>query len=808
MNLQRNEIVNPNHQDDKAPATPAFAAGVTKGRNPSAVGGRSSGEKFREVVLVVNDLAEQLDLIGTVLQLSGYNFITAMDGYEGYEVALAQRPDLIISDVLMPRLDGIQMCHLIRAHPDLCRIPILLVSAFRKDNESVVEGLQAGADDYMEVPFDPMRLIAKVSQVIERRHAEKKLLESEERCRDLIENAHDLIYSHDLEGNYTSINKAGEHITGYRQEEVLRMNLAQTVAPEYLEKAHQMIARKLAGEKVTIYDLEILAKDGRRVAVEVNTRLVYRDGVAVGVQGIARDITERKRAEAALREAEEKYRSIFENAVEGIFQSSCDGRFIAVNPAMARILGYASPEELIARRTDIEVPYYVDANCRSELEQTLAEQGLVVGFECEIYRKDLSRVWTVKNIRAIRDEQGAVLYYEGSIEDITERKTLEEQLRQAQKMEAIGQLAGGIAHDFNNLLTAIGGYSEISMTLLQAEDPLRHNLEEIKKAGDRAAALTHQLLAFSRKQVLQPKVLDLNSIVSELEKMLRRLIGEDIELCTALNPELGSIKADPGQIEQVIMNLSVNARDAMPQGGKLTIATENVFFTEEFVGQHGALLPGAYVMLAVSDTGTGIDEKTKMHLFEPFFTTKEVGRGTGLGLSTVYGIVRQSGGNIWIHSEIDQGTTFKIYLPLINDNASEYKRSPEPEEFLKGSETILLAEDEEMVRHLVRDVLKKYGYEVLEVSNGGAALLICEHHQGQIDLLVTDVIMPEVSGRELENRLRQVRPDMKVLFMSGYMGNSHIENDSIDSDIPFLQKPFTTQALVRKVREVLQAAKN
>jgi two-component system, cell cycle sensor histidine kinase and response regulator CckA len=432
----------------------------------------------------------------------------------------------------------------------------------------------------------------------------------------------------------------------------------------------------------------------------------------------------------------------------------------------------------------------------------------VVGFECEIYRKDLSRIWIVENIRAIRDEQGSVAYYEGSLEDITERKMLGEQLRQSQKMEAIGQLAGGIAHDFNNLLTAINGYSEMSMALLQAEDPLRHNLEEIKKAGDRAAALTRQLLAFSRKQVLQPKVLDLNAIVSDMEKMLRRLIGEDIELRTAFNPELGSIKADPGQIEQVIMNLVVNARDAMPQGGKLTIETENAFFVEEYVGQDSTIVPGAYVMLTVSDTGTGIDEKTKMHVFEPFFTTKEAGRGTGLGLSTVYGIVRQSGGNICIDSEVGQGTTFKIYLPLIDDDAPEYKRSPEPQEFLKSSETILLAEDEEMVRHLVRDVLKTYGYQVLEASNGGAALLICERHLGPIHLLLTDAIMPEMSGRELEKRLRQLRPDLKVLFMSGYMDDSLIEANSIDSNIPFLQKPFTTQALVRKVREVLQADKN
>jgi two-component system, cell cycle sensor histidine kinase and response regulator CckA len=384
---------------------------------------------------------------------------------------------------------------------------------------------------------------------------------------------------------------------------------------------------------------------------------------------------------------------------------------------------------------------------------------------------------------------------------------LGEQLRQAQKMEAIGQLAGGIAHDFNNLLTAIGGYSEMSIRQLQAEDPLRHNLEEIKKAGDRAAALTRQLLAFSRKQVLQPKVLDLNSIVSEMEKMLRRLIGEDLELGTALDPELGSIKADPGQIEQVIMNLAVNARDAMPAGGKLTIETENVTLNEGYAEQHLAVAPGAYVMLAVTDTGTGMDEKTKTRIFEPFFTTKEVGKGTGLGLSTVYGIVKQSGGNISLHSEVGRGTTFKIYLPLIDEGAPEYKRSPEPEESLKGSETILLAEDEEIVRNLLRDVLKRYGYQVLEATNGGAAFLICERYEGAIHLLLTDVIMPEMSGRDLENRLRQLRPEMKVLYMSGYMDDSIVQHGIIDSAIPFLQKPFTTEALARKVRAVLQTDK-
>ncbi|HKC66268.1 MAG TPA: PAS domain S-box protein, partial [Pyrinomonadaceae bacterium] len=508
-----------------------------------------------------------------------------------------------------------------------------------------------------------------------RKHAEQELSKSEERYRDMVENAHDIIYSHDLEGNYTSINKAGERIMGYTREETLGMSFRQIVAPEYLEKVRQMIARKLAGEEATAYDLEIIAKDGRRIAVEVNTRLVYQNNVAVGVQGIARDVTERRQ--------------------------------------------------------------------------------------------------------------------------------LEEQLRQAQKMEAVGRLAGGVAHDFNNLLTAITGYSDLTLRRLRPEDPLRRNVEEIKKAGDRAASLTRQLLAFSRKQVLQPKVLDLNAVVSDMEEMLQRLIGEDIELRTMLAPELGSVKADPGQIEQVIMNLAVNARDAMPQGGKLTIETANVYLNEGYATRHIAVKPGPYVMLAVSDTGEGMSEETQSRIFEPFFTTKEMGKGTGLGLSTVYGIVKQSGGNIWAYSEVSEGTAFKIYLPRVGETAEVYKPHHEVEENLDGTETILLAEDDERVRGLVRAVLEDYGYRVLAAENGGAALAISERHSGPIHLLLTDVVMPEISGSELADRLARSHPEMRVLYMSGYTDESIVHHGVLDADMPFIQKPFEPDALGRKVRELL-----
>ncbi|MBI4483969.1 MAG: response regulator [Acidobacteria bacterium] len=399
----------------------------------------------------------------------------------------------------------------------------------------------------------------------------------------------------------------------------------------------------------------------------------------------------------------------------------------------------------------------------------------------------------------------AVLRAVREVEEHSERKKLEEQLRQAQKMEAIGQLTGGIAHDFNNLLTVINGYADLSLARLPEKDPAHKHLEEIRKAGHRAASLTHQLLAFSRQQILEPKVLDLNAIVVEMEKMLRRLIGEDIELACALAPDLGRVKADSGQIEQVIMNLAVNARDAMPQGGKLTIETANVELDEAYARNHVAVRPGAYVLLAVSDTGCGMDKEVQSHLFEPFFTTKEPGEGTGLGLSTVYGIVKQSGGNIWVYSEPGHGATFKIYLPAVEEVVAV--ASPEGARPLAmgGSETILLAEDDEPVRNLARQILEMHGYTVLEAQNGREALEICKRHEGPIHLMVTDVVMPQMSGRDLADRAAQLRPGIKLLYLSGYTGKAIVQHGVLEPGVAFLQKPFTPDALARKVREVLDA---
>jgi len=388
--------------------------------------------------------------------------------------------------------------------------------------------------------------------------------------------------------------------------------------------------------------------------------------------------------------------------------------------------------------------------------------------------------------------------------DVTERKLLEQQLRQSQKLEAIGQLAGGVAHDFNNLLTAIIGFSDLLLRQVDADARIRTEIEEINSAGKRAAALTSQLLAFSRRQVLQPVLLDLNDVVVNIEKMLRRLIGEDIDIVTVAEARHGWIKIDPGQTEQILMNLALNARDAMPNGGKLTIETSSVELDETYTRTHPEVVPGRYVLLAVSDTGFGIDTETQLHIFEPFFTTKDQGKGTGLGLSTVYGIVKQSGGHIWVYSEPGHGATFKVYLPRV-DAAGDSQIAPsDAPKSLQGSERVLLVEDDEAVRTLARLVLEEHGYTVFSAENGPRAIEAFGSLAGTIDLVITDVIMPQMSGAELAKLLREMHSDLSVLYVSGYTEEATIHRGVLDEGVEFLQKPFTPQALARKVREVIE----
>ncbi len=542
---------------------------------------------------------------------------------------------------------------------------------------------------------------------------------------------------------------------------------------------------------------------------------------------------ERKRAEELDR--------FFSLSIDMLCIAGFDGYFKRLNPAWEQTLGFA-PEELLAR------PYIEFVHPEDRLRTVAEAQKLTTGvhtisFENRYLSKDGSYKWLLWNATPTLDRQ--LIYaiardvtdrksaeeeiwklnqelerrvverttqleraYKELQDQIAVRKRAEEQFLQAQKMEAVGRLAGGIAHDFNNLLTIISGYSQVLSERVATDPTLRGYVTEISKAADRAAALTRQLLAFSRQQVLAPQVLDLNAVVTNIEKMLRRTIGEDIDLTAIPGPGLGMVKADPVQIEQVIMNLVVNARDAMPKGGRLTIETANVELDEAYARNHVAVTPGQYVMLAVSDTGQGMDAQTQARIFEPFFTTKEKGKGTGLGLATVYGIVKQSGGNIWVYSEPGQGAAFKVYLPRVQEAVTGAEPAPAHAAHPRGTETVLLVEDEVSLRSMIRGVLESNGYRVLDARNGEDALVVSQQHRGPIHLLLTDVVMPQMGGRDLADHLAPLYREMKVLYMSGYTDDAIVHHGVLNPGTAFLQKPFTPAALARKVREVLDAPAN
>jgi PAS domain S-box-containing protein len=524
------------------------------------------------------------------------------------------------------------------------------------------------------------------------------------------------------------------------------------------------------------------------------------------------DLEVLRESQAALRASEERFRSIFENAAIGITTVSPEGRILQANPAYCQLVGYSEAE--LQRMSVLDITHPDDRAATGDVIADFHSGGRHGPYRLEkrYLRKDGTTAWGLVSARWILDAQGRPTHGIGLVQDIGEKKRAEEalhrseeQLRQAQKMEAVGRLAGGVAHDFNNLLTVIGGRSDLLARRLPEDDRLQAEVAAIQQAAKRAAALTGQLLAFSRKQVLQPRILDLNKVVADSDKMLRRLIGEDIELSTILRPGVGNVKADPGQVEQVILNLAVNARDAMPTGGKLIIETAGMQFDETYVARHPPAVAGRYVMLALSDTGCGMDLETRARLFEPFFTTKEKGKGTGLGLATVYGIVKQSEGYIWVYSEPGLGSTFKIYLPRVEGAVETELQDTAPEGSLDGSETILLAEDESVVRELVREILRHRGYRVLEARDVTEARRISESHPDVIHLLLTDVVMPRMSGRELALSLAPLRPAMRVLYMSGYTDDAVVLHAIIEAKAAFLQKPFTPVALARKVRDVLEA---
>ena len=566
-----------------------------------------------------------------------------------------------------------------------------------------------------------------------------------------------------------------------------------------INQLEPQIRRSLAQSGKWSSQLSLRRPDGTMLSTEMTVALMSDGGTVCA----CRDLSQREEAEKARAQAEAKYRTLVEqvNAITYIAEIGINGQWHYVSPQIESILGYTPEEWLAVSRQWAELIHPDDLAIVKAAEEG-SQKGEPFQAEFRVKRKDGREVW-LNDTGVVVPGSNSHPVMEGIIVDITERKILETQLQQSRRMEAVGRLAGGIAHDFNNLLTIITGYTDLALSRASVPLDLRNDIERIENAAARAAALVRQLLAFSRKQVLQPKTLDLNAIVVNMDKLLRRLIDDHIEMITRVHDNLGKVKADPAQIEQVIMNLVVNARDAMPNGGRLILETSNVDLDSAYAVDHVSLKPGRYVMLAVSDTGVGMDAGTVAHIFEPFYTTKESGRGTGLGLSTVYGIVKQSGGYIWVYSEPGYGSTFKVYLPRVEDLVEQEEPKPVPFVGQRGTEVVLLVEDEEAVRDLVHTILIGQGYDVIVALDPRHAEEIARDYPGEIQVLLTDVVMPVTSGRELAARIMKTRPDIRVLYMSGYTENVITSGGLLERGLAFLQKPFSPAVLVQKVREVL-----
>jgi len=789
---------------------------------------RPQALRSRPQVLLVDDDPIQLKLSRLRLEEAGYRVVTAGNADEALEKTHAEPPDAILSDVWMGEVDGFNLCRKVRENPRFANVPVILLSAHCDDAKDRELSARVGATQLVaRTPdFDaelaalettlnqaaPVACEASGTALYEqmlRRNASQitrligQVQSAENRYRMLFEHASDPIALLTPDGVILEANRRCQTLVGVPAERFVGRHLAEFAAPGHAASGLAEFRRVLAGGGGRTATIALQNANGDKLLMEFALSTLEIAGEPT-VLSIGRDVTLERLAREELAAAEARYRSLVERIPDVIWTATPEGRIVFATPNLARVMGY-TPEELdaqsIAQREQIVHP-----DERQMFRDALAafrEHGRPFDIEYRILRRDDRYTWVRNRIIGWREQDGVRLV-EGIMSDINDRKLLELSLHQAQKMEAIGQLTGGIAHDFNNILAAILTNSHLLMESLEGD--ARHaDANEIREAAERAAALTRQLLAFSRRQVLEPIVVDLNHALDGVKRMLCRVIGEDIALTLVPAPDLGAVRVDLGQLEQVIMNLAVNARDAMPAGGRLTLETANVDLLEEYDANEGRVPAGQYVMLAVSDTGCGMDAGTRSRIFEPFFTTKEVGKGTGLGLSTCYGIVKQSGGHIWVYSEVGHGSVFKIYLPRVEGASVQARPSCLPRApKLTGSETILLVEDDERVRSSVTRVLKQGGFRLLVARDGEDAVSLARAHVGKVDLLLTDVVMPGRSGPELAATIRD-EIGCKVLFMSGYSDHAALRGGDLSLAAGFIQKPFSPDQLIRKAREVLDA---
>jgi two-component system, cell cycle sensor histidine kinase and response regulator CckA len=750
-------------------------------------------------ILIIDDDPGTCQTIGDILELHGYAVQTAAAGGEALAALAQGSVDAAILDIQLPDVPGLELMRTIKtSHPGL----EVIVITGHASISNAVQALNGAAFAYLTKPFDTEHLMVVVDKALEKKRLERALRESEERYRLVAEHIQDVILLVDLEGRMAFVNRRGEELTGYTAAEVRDRPLASLLSPEGGAAAEARIRAACSGHDVDpFFETELVRRDGSRVWIEANVANVHKDGQLVGRLAVMRDISSRRHTEAALRETSQTLRTLIDASPVAIMSLDLGGRVTLWNRSAERMFGW-SHQEILGQSLPT-----VPEDKRAEFEAAIAQnrRGEASVYETQRKRKDGSLVNVLTSTAAILDSEGRVAATMAIIVDVTEQKQLEEQLRQAVKMEGIGRLAGGIAHDFNNLLTVIAGRIYLLMSQLPAGHAMRPDLQLIEQTGERAATLTKQLLAFSRKQILAPIVLDLNNVVTSMKQLLERALGEDIDLIIDLDPSLGRVLADQGQLEQVILNLAVNARDAMPDGGQLVLETSNVEVDETYLRQHVDLRPGSYVALAVTDNGIGMAAETLARLFEPFFTTKEVGRGTGLGLATAYGIVRQSNGHITVYSEPGHGTTFRVYLPKAEGNvaATVAVETSTP----SGTETVLLVEDDLNLRTLAHAILQQQGYIVLEAEDAADAIRIADQYAGSVHLLITDVVMPKMNGPTMARAIQEHRPDAKVLYMSGYTDDAIVRHGVLEPGTPFLQKPFTPGTLVRKIRQVLDQAR-
>ncbi|MEP7227461.1 MAG: PAS domain S-box protein [Gemmatimonadales bacterium] len=730
-----------------------------------------------------------------------------MDSRDGFLHALEEfGPDLILSDYTLPRFDGMTALSLAKERAP--SIPFLIVTG-SVNEETAVGCMKAGATDYL-LKSNLARIGPAIEAALERSraHAEKvqaetALAASERRFRSLVQNSSDLVTILAPDGTILYASDSAERIVGYTPRDLVGSSLLSYLDGGGVQTVREMLQNG-NGRTNGSGPIEFCLRraDGSPVWLEAVGTNLLTDATIRGIVLNARDVSERKRADRELRESEERYRDLFDNASDLVCMATPDGSLLYVNQAWQEGTGYGEAEIGRMQLLDLVHP---DSRAYYSLVLDRVLQGERLDHVELVFVPKSEPPITVEGNLSCTFKDGQPSVVRGIYRDVTERKRVEEQLRRAERMQAAGKLAGGVAHEVNNMMTGVIGFSEFLLRSLEEGDPRRDDVHEVIRAGTRAADVTRQLLAFTRQQFLQPQVLDVNAVVSDLEKMLRRSLGEDHVLELNLSPDAGQLRADRGQLEQVLINLVLNARDAMARHGRVTIETGPAIWDEVYAQRHdGVELPlGAYVMLAVSDTGCGMEPEVQARIFEPFFTTKAIGQGTGLGLSTVYGIVKQSGGFVWVYSEPAEGSVFKIYLPAaqalpLEEPPGEAQVTPEG-----GSETILVIEDEDVVRNLASRGLRDQGYSVIEARNGAQALAHIEQHPGTVDLVISDVVMPEMGGRELGESLARVEPSLPVLFISGYTGEDVVQRGLLDPGAPFQQKPFTPAGLATKVRAML-----